>query len=112
MSDLNHGDLPMRFILAILLFLLATPAMASPVCGVVESLARLAMGHRQMGQTEDAARAQFRNTNFRNQTALALVADFLVTEAYRSPVATPDQRLAVIREFGQHHHELCLELAP
>ena len=102
----------MRFILATLLFFLATPAIASPVCAVVESLARLAMGHRQTGQTEAEARAQFRNTNFRNQTALALVANFLVTEAYRSSVATPDQRLAVIREFGQHHHDHCLRLAP
>jgi hypothetical protein len=101
----------MRFILVPLLFLLTTPAMASPVCAVVESLARLAMGHRQMGQTEAETRAQFRSTNFRNQTALALVADFLVTEAYHAPVATPDQRLALIREFGQHHHDHCLRLA-
>jgi hypothetical protein len=100
----------MRFILATLLFLMATPAMASPVCGVVESLARLAMGHRQTGQTEAEARAQFRSTDFRNQTALALVADFLVTEAYRSPVANPDQRLAMIREFGRKHYNRCLRL--
>ena len=102
----------MRFILATLLLFLATPAAAGPVCGVVESLARLAMGYRQMGQTEAEARAQFRSTDFRSQTALALVADFLVTEAYRTPVATPDQRLAMIREFGQHHHDRCLGLVP
>jgi hypothetical protein len=100
----------MRFFLATILVLLATPTMASPVCAVVESLARLAMGHRQMGQSEAEARAQVRSTDFRSQAALALVADVLVTEAYAVPVAPPDRRLQVIREFGQHHHDHCLRL--
>ena len=63
----------MRYLLTVAFMLATTPAMANPVCAVVESLARLAMGHRQMGQTEAEARAQFRSTNFRNQAALAVV---------------------------------------
>ena len=100
----------MRFLLATVFLSLSTPAVADPVCAVVESLASMAMGLRQLGRSEADARAEFAGTNFRGQTALALVADFLVTEAYQKPQAAPERRLDALRDFSRHLHERCLRL--
>lgn len=100
----------MRHLLTVGFMLLTTPAMASPVCTIVESLAQIAMGQRQLGESEETVRTRFHETNFRDQTAIALVADFLVTEAYRLPEVAPDQRLRAMREFGRKHYERCLWL--
>jgi len=102
----------MRILLATACFLLTTPAVANPVCGVIEGLAGLAMLYRQTDRSEAEARAQLRGTDFGSQLALAVVADLLVTDAYRQPLAAAPQRMDAVRDFRHHHHERCQRLTP